>query len=115
MLTRLPRPAAGGREVPVTDSAAAEASPAQAQQQHAELAALGSELAEPRQHGHLAVVDDARATGGHPGGADQARDLAATLHQPQDLGVEVVDLLSQLIDLLGCRDPYRVRRRDVVA
>src|SRR5690242_1717910 len=85
MTSRLPRRATGrGRS---DRSAAAEAPAAQAQQQHAELAPLRAEVAEAREDGDLAVVDDPRSAGGHARGADQPRHLAAPFHQPQDLGV----------------------------
>src|SRR6185312_2577885 len=94
------RATCGGAE----GSATAEATPSQPQQDHAELAALAAEVAEAVEHRHLAVVDDARAARRHPRPADLLRHRAAPFDQPQDLGVEVVDLLAQRRDLIGGGD-----------
>src|SRR5580765_2270344 len=85
-------------------STTAEATAAQPQQDHAELAALDPQVVEPGQYGHLPAVHDARAARGHPRPADLLGDLGAPFDQAQDLRVQIVDLLPEHGDLLVGRD-----------
>src|SRR5690606_17468886 len=81
----------GGRQGRGTAGSASQPSPAEVEQRHRELPALGAEFPVAREDVHLAVVDDAGAAGGHPDPPDRLRHLGSALHQSQDLGVEPVD------------------------
>ena len=76
-----------------------ESAAAQAQQQHRQVLAVGAELAVALDDLHLAAVHQPGAAGGDPGLADDPGNLGATFHCFQDRGVELVDLLAQVIDI----------------
>src|SRR5699024_11589269 len=80
-----------------------ESSAAEAQQQHCQGVPLLAEIAEPLDHGHLPVVHQTGAAGGHADLADLLGDLRAALDRGQDLRVEPVDLGAQRGDVDGGR------------
>ncbi len=69
----------------------AQASAAQAQEQHREGVAFLAQLVESFEDLHLAAVHQTRTTRCHPGTADDLGDLGATFDGREDLGVETVD------------------------
>src|SRR5690606_29465941 len=75
-----------------TGGSAAELAPPERQQQHAQVGAGRAQVAEPLEDGHLAGVHDARPADVLAGGADGVRDGRTSLDQPDQLGVDGVDL-----------------------
>src|SRR2546430_4160822 len=77
-----------------------ERTPAEAEHGHGDLLALLAQVAVAGEHVVLPVEHEPGAAVGQPNPADQLGHLGSALDQPQDLGVQPVDLLAQLGDLL---------------
>lgn len=77
----------------------AEPAPAQPQQQHRQVFTFRAELAVALDNLHFPAVDQPGAAGCHPGPADLARNFGAPLDSGEYLGIEPVDLKTQLFNV----------------